>query len=61
MTEENPTIESLQTKIEILEQELDSLESKLARVLKIESACEHLAQKIATERGEPLANWWWVH
>lgn len=61
MTEENPTIESLQTKIEMLEQELDSLESKLARVLKIENACEHLAQKIATERSEPLSEWWWVH
>lgn len=60
MSDETPTNAHLLRKIEILEQELDELQNKLNRVLEIESACEQLAQKIAAERGDALANWWWV-
>ena len=59
--EETPTIEQLQTKIEILEAELDEVAGKVERLEKLEKACYDLAQKIATERKEPLSNWWWVH
>ena len=55
----DPTNAHLEKKIEILEQELDELQTKIERLLKIEGACKELAQKIANERGDPLADWWW--
>ena len=61
MTDETPTIESLQKKVEILEQELDELSGKMERLQKLEKACYDLAYKIAKEKGEPLAEWWWPH
>ena len=62
MSDENPTItnEELLKKIEILEGELDEMAGKVERALKIEKACYDLAQKLATERGEALSDWWWV-
>ena len=59
--ETEPTNEELLRKIEILEQELDEMAGKVERLSKLEKACYDLAQKIATERKEPLSNWWWVH
>lgn len=59
--EETPTIEQLQAKIELLEAELDEIAGKVDRLQKLEKACYDLAQKIATERKEPLSEWWWVH
>jgi TolA-binding protein len=61
MTDETPTNEELLTKIEILEQELDEMAGKVERLNKLEKACYDLAQKLAKERGEALADWWWVH
>ncbi len=57
---DDPTNDELSKKIEILEQELDELQSKLNEVLNIKQACKDMAQKLATERGEALADWWWV-
>lgn len=59
--EETPTIEQLQTKIELLEAELDEIAGKVDRLQKLEKACYDLADKLATERKEPLSEWWWVH
>ncbi len=61
MADEIPTNEELLRKIEILEQELDEMSGKLDRLQKLEKACYDMAQKIAKERGEPLADWWWPH
>lgn len=59
--EETPTIEQLQAKIELLEAELDEIAGKVDRLQKLEKACYDLADKLATERKEPLSEWWWVH
>ena len=61
MADDNPTNEELQKRIDTLEQELDDLQATLNRVLKIENACKNMAQKLATERGDALADWWWPH
>lgn len=62
MSEENPTItnEELLKKIEILEGELDEMQSQIERALKIEKACYDLAQKLAKIHNEPLIDWWCV-
>ena len=58
MADEDPTIEDLQKQIETLEADFDELQTLVRRLLGIEKACAELAQKLATERGEALADWW---
>ena len=45
MADETPTNEELLKKIEILEQELDDMQSKLDKVLQMENACKDMGQK----------------
>lgn len=59
MTDETPTNEDLQTRIEILEGELDEMQGKLDRLLKIEKACHDMAQKLADKHKNSLSDWWW--
>ena len=61
MADETPTNEELLKKIEILEQELDDMQSKLDKVLQMENACKDMGQKLANIHGNALADWWWVH
>ena len=59
MTDESPTIEDLQNRIDILEGELDEMQGKLERLLKIEQACHDMAQKLADKYKNSLSDWWW--
>jgi len=59
MTDDNPTIEELQVKIQVLEGELDEMAANLNKLLNIETACRDMAQKLATIHKQPLADWWW--
>ena len=61
MADETPTNADLQRRIETLEQELDEMQSKLDKVLKLENACKDMGQKLANIHGNALADWWWVH
>ena len=45
MADETPTNEELLKKIEILEQELDDMQSKLDKVLQMENAFKDMGQK----------------
>ena len=59
MADEDPTIEELQTKIEILEGELDEIAGKVDRLEKVEKACQDMAQKLADKFKDSLSDWWW--
>lgn len=59
MADEDPTIEELQTKIEILEGELDEMSGKVDRLEKVEKACQDMAQKLADKFKDSLSDWWW--
>ena len=60
MTEQDPTNEELLKKIEVLEGEVDELQGKIDRLLKIEKACYSLAERLAEKHGESLSDWWWL-
>lgn len=60
MADENPTIEDLLKKIEVLEGEMDELQGLVQRLLKIEKACYDMAQKLANKHGDALIDWWCV-
>ena len=59
MTDEDPTIEDLQNRIDILEGELDEMQGKIDRLTKIEKACHDMAQKLADKFETSLSDWWW--
>lgn len=59
MADEDPTIEELQTKIEILEGELDEMAGKVDRLEKVEKACQDMAKKLADKFKDSLSDWWW--
>lgn len=59
MADEDPTNADLQKRIDTLETELDEMQSKLDRLLGLESACRNMAQKLADKNKNALADWWW--
>ena len=60
MSDETPTNEELLTKIEVLEAELDEMQTKVDKATRIEKACREMAQKLARIHNEPLVEWWFV-
>lgn len=59
MADETPTNQDLLKKIEILEGELDEIQGKLDRLMKIEKGCHDMAQKLADKYKDSLSDWWW--
>jgi prefoldin subunit 5 len=60
MSDEAPTLEDLQKQIDQLESEIQELMGEFSKVLGISRAVEHIAQRLADQNGDALADWWWI-